>query len=78
MTARAGLCPASGHTVRPAEKGVTGCRRQQAREQVRAFAAGGRTVTELDAWLQSTFRIDPTGVTAVRNVARAGGASDAA
>jgi len=49
---------------------MTGCRRKQAREQVRAFTAGGRTVTELDAWLQLTFRIDPTGVTAVRNVHR--------
>lgn len=30
----------------------------------------GDSVDELEAWLRSTYRLDPTGVTAVRNVAR--------
>ena len=30
----------------------------------------GDSVDELEAWLCSTYRLDPTGVTAVRNVAR--------
>lgn len=30
----------------------------------------GDSLDELEAWLRSTYRLDPTGVTAVRNVAR--------
>lgn len=30
----------------------------------------GSSVDELEAWLRTTFRLDPTGVTAVRNVMR--------
>lgn len=30
----------------------------------------GDSVDELEAWLRSTYRLDPTGVTAVRNVMR--------
>lgn len=47
---------------------LTGCRRQEARERINAWTAGGRALDDLDAYLRATFRIDPTGVTAVRNV----------
>lgn len=49
---------------------VTGCRRKAARERVRSWISGGMSRTDLEAWLWQNFRLDPTGVTAVRNVSR--------
>lgn len=49
---------------------VTGCRRSEARERIAAWMAGGRPLGDLEAWLRTNYRIDPTGVTAVRNVSR--------
>lgn len=48
---------------------VTGCRRKEARERVAAWHAGGKPLADLEAYLRATYRLDPTGVTAVRNVA---------
>lgn len=92
MTASPGGLPAPSNTVRPAEKGerngvrrrlvsalVTTChlRPAVARRVVDERIALGETLDEIEAYLCSTFRMDPTGVTAVRNVSRGGG-SDAA
>lgn len=44
-----------------------------ARAAVRACSAGGETPDEVEAYLRATFRVDPTGVSAVRNVTRARG-----
>jgi hypothetical protein len=52
---------------------VTGCRRKQARERIAAWLSDGRAIDDLEAYLRATYRIDPTGVDAVRNVARGGG-----
>lgn len=87
MSVAAGALPASSSTVRPAEKGersgvrrrlvsalVTTChlRPAVARRVVDERIALGGTPDEIEAYLRSTFRMDPTGVTAVRNVTRAG------
>lgn len=81
----AGALPATSNTVRPAEKGerngirrrlvsalVTTChlRPAVARAVVDERIALGETPDEIEAYLRATFRIDPTGVTAVRNVER--------
>ena len=52
----AGLSAATGMTFRDARAVIA----QRA----------GDSMDELEAWLRTTYRIDPTGITAVRNVAR--------
>ena len=49
---------------------ATGARRKDARSWVHRWVGVATTRAELDAWLRATFRIDPTGVIAVRNVTR--------
>lgn len=49
---------------------VSGASVKTARQQVRAWVAGGAASSDLEAWLRQNFRVDPTGVTAVRNVSR--------
>lgn len=43
---------------------------REAREVVNDHVRSGETPDEIEAYLRTTFRSDPTGVTAVRNVAR--------
>ena len=57
---------------------VAGCRRKDARERIKGFLDGGAPITELEAYLRQTYRLDPTGVDAVRNVMAGGGDLDAA
>lgn len=54
---------------------VSGCRRRQARERINAWLSDGRPLDDVEAYLRASYRIDPTGVEAVRNVdrKRAGG-----
>lgn len=56
---------------------VLGCRRQEARERIAAWEAGGIALDDLEAYLRATYRRDPIGVTAVRNVGNRKGAADA-
>lgn len=50
----------------------TPMRRTEARAIVRSRLAGGQTLAEIEAYLRATYRLDPVGVTAVRNVMRGG------
>lgn len=52
---------------------MTGSSIKTARQQVYAWLAGGAIDSDIDAWLRQNFRMDPTGVTAVRNAYRGGG-----
>lgn len=85
MTVAAGGLPASSTTARPADKGtstttksrlvsalvaVTGMRRREAWAVLDQREARGETPDEIEAYLRATYRIDPTGVTAARNVDR--------
>lgn len=56
---------------------VTGCRRKEARQRVDAWVSGGNLLDDLDAYLRATYRADPVGVTAARNVGDRKGAADA-
>lgn len=49
---------------------LTGTRRKAARQQVTSWLAGGMAASDIEAWLRANYRLDPTGVTAVRNVDR--------
>ncbi len=49
-------------------------RRKEARAAVVGWTAGEPTPSELDAYLRVMFKVDPTGVTAARNVDRERGA----
>lgn len=83
MNAPPGGGPATSVTGRPADNRVskamrhrlaaalstaTGISFSSARSLIAQRA--GDSTDELEAWLQGTFRLDPTGVTAVRNVMR--------
>jgi hypothetical protein len=83
MTAPPGGTPNTSTTGRPADIRVskamrhrlagalstaTGMSFSSARTLIAQRA--GDSVDELEAWLRTTYRLDPTGVTAVRNVAR--------
>jgi hypothetical protein len=88
MTVAAGALPALSTTARPADKGTErrlvsalvelsggALRRSDARAVISERLGLGDTPDEIEAYLRSTFRADPTGVTAVRNVARERGRS---
>lgn len=92
MSDAAGLAPAPSNTGRPADNrvsktqrhrlaaalaSVTGLRFSDARAVISERVACGETRDEVEAYLRVTFRMDPTGVTAVRNASRSGGAADA-
>lgn len=93
MTPTAGLAPAPSTTGRPADNRVsktqrhrlasalatlTGMRFAAARAVITERVGMGETPNEIEAYLRTTYRSDPTGVTAVRNVDRqSGGAADA-
>lgn len=81
MSAPPGALPPISNTVYPAEKWSRNSERRVvtsliaigvapmvARAVVRERIAVGETPDEIEAYLRTTFRIDPTGVTAVRNV----------
>lgn len=83
MTAPPGLEPDLSTTGRPAEIRVSKAMRHRLAAALstatgmsfgsaRAIIAqrAGDSIDELEAYLRTTFRIDPTGVTAVRNVCR--------
>lgn len=81
MTAPPGIEPTPSNTVYPAEQWSRNSERRvisslvsigmlpaTARAMVRERTALGETPDEVEAYLRTTFRLDPTGVTAVRNV----------
>jgi len=85
VTFPAGLAPATSLTGRPADirvsktarhrlasalASLSGLRFSDARALIADRLAAGETPSEIEAYLWSTFRSDPTGVTAVRNVMR--------
>lgn len=85
MSAPPGIARNPSTTVRPAAKGDRGGVRRRlvtalvetaglqwpvARAVVDERIADGETPDEIEAYLRTTFRMDPTGVSAVRNVAR--------
>lgn len=49
---------------------VAGVPWTSAQQQVKAWIAGGAASSDLEAWLRQNYLIDPTGVTAVRNVTK--------
>lgn len=49
----------------------TPLRRSEARQIVHSRLSAGQTLAELEAYMRATFRQDPVGVTAARNVDRA-------
>lgn len=80
-----GASPDPSTTARPADKrtttaaksrvvsalvAVSGMRRREAWAVVDQRIALGETPDEVEAYLRATFRMDPTGVTAARNVDR--------
>lgn len=84
MSAPPGVTRLTSTTARPADKGAerrlvsalvalsgNTLRRSDARAIVNQRLGLGETPDEVEAYLRTTFRIDPTGVTAVRNVDRA-------
>lgn len=83
MAAPPGLGPATSSTGRPADIRVSKAQRHRLAaalssatgmpfRSARALIAqrAGDSVDDLEAWLRTTYRIDPTGVTAVRNVSK--------
>lgn len=56
------------HRLAAALSVATGMEFSAARRAIAQRA--GDSLDELEAWLRTTYRVDPTGVTAVRNVAR--------
>jgi hypothetical protein len=83
MTAPPGLAPTTSSTGRPADIRVSKSMRHRLAgalstatgmsfRDARAVIAqrAGDSVDELEAYLRTTFRLDPTGVTAVRNASR--------
>lgn len=56
------------HRLAAALAAVSGIRFATARAVIAERAALGETPDQIEAYLRTTFRIDPTGVTAVRNV----------
>lgn len=84
----AGQRPALSKTGRPADirvsktvrhrlafalTSVSGLPLSQSRAVVASRLADGQTVSELEAYLRATYKADPVGVTAVRNVTRSRG-----
>ena len=63
------------HRLAAALASVSGLRFSEARAVIAQRVAVGETPDEIEAYLRTTFRMDPTGVTAVRNVTRRGGAA---
>jgi hypothetical protein len=85
MTSPPGLEPDLSSTGRPADIRVSKTMRHRLAGALstatgmsfataRAIVAqrAGDSVDDLEAWLRATYRLDPTGVTAVRNVLRGG------
>jgi len=83
MTAPPGATPNTSNTGRPADIRVSKAMRHRLAAALStatgmSFAAAraviaqraGDSLDELEAYLRATFRLDPTGVTAVRNVTR--------
>lgn len=85
MTAPPGSARLASNTGRPAEIRVsktmrhrlagalseaTGLSFAAARSVIAERTSQGETPNEIEAYLRATFRVDPTGVTAVRNVSR--------
>ena len=83
MTAPPGITPDLSTTGRPADIRVSKAMRHRLAAALSSatgmtFASAraviaqraGDSVDELEAWLRSTYRLDPTGVTAVRNASR--------
>lgn len=80
MSAPPGYAPTASNTVYPAEEWSRNSERrvitalvslgvppQAARTAVRGRLGRNETPDEIEAYLRATFRLDPTGTTAVRN-----------
>lgn len=61
---------ATRHRLAHALTEVAGIRFATARAVIAERVALGETPDEIEAYLRSTYRLDPTGVTAARNVDR--------
>lgn len=58
------------HRLAFALASLSGIPFSEARSVIASRLADGETPSELEAYLRDTYRVDPTGVTAVRHVAR--------